>query len=221
MLAKLFRGGDPSRRSRFHTARGDAASPAAWLHLPQAAGLFILQRLLHRRLTVPWIPFTAIRALGRRLAPTSVVLEVGSGMSTLWLADRCARLVSIEADEQWFRQVRELLQRRGFTHVDLRFLWKSAEMSAFEEFADGSLDLVIVDGGPRELCTKAALPKLRPGGAIYVDNTDVPDLSGACREFLEHTARTTGGGLYYYRDFPPGNLYVSEGMLLVMPDMPP
>jgi predicted O-methyltransferase YrrM len=137
-------------------------------------------------------------------------------MSSLWLAQRCARLVSIEADEQWFKRIQALLRHRGYTHVELRFRWRADEMSDFREFADGSLDLVIVDGGPREACLMAALPKVRAGGAVYVDNTDEPRISGKCREWLQAAAAKTGSELRYYRDFSPGNLFVSEGMLLIM-----
>jgi predicted O-methyltransferase YrrM len=40
------------------------------------------------------------------------------------------------------------------------------------EYVDGSLDLVVVDGILRDECVQAAVPKLRPGGWLYLDNTD-------------------------------------------------
>ncbi|MGA2271724.1 MAG: glycosyltransferase [Opitutaceae bacterium] len=221
LLVKFLKAGSRARRSRFHTARGDVLPLSAVLYLPATVWLMFLPRLMRWRPTRPWIPFSAVRAIARRLTPASMVLEVGSGMSTLWLARRCARLVSLEADELWFKRIGELLRRRGHRHVDLRYRWKADELCDFSEFPTASLDLVIVDGGPREQCLRAALPKVRPGGAVYVDNTDEPSISGQCREYLQETAGKTGGRLYYYRDFSPGNFFVSEGILLVTPGSSP
>jgi hypothetical protein len=218
LRVKLLKAGDARRRSRFHTARGDPISSFAWRRLPLTMGWILLPRLTRWRPTIPWIPFSAIRALAQRLTPDAQVLEIGSGMSTLWLARRCSRLVSIEADEQWFQRVRELLRRRRLNHVELRYRWRALEMSDFTEFPDRSLDLVVVDGGPREQCLLAAVPKVRPGGVVYVDNTDEPQIAGCCRERLVEIAASTGGRLDYHRDFSPGNLYVSEGTLLTLPD---
>jgi len=223
VLAKLLKAGDPARRSRLHTACGDPIAWSACLRLPATLPWILGPRVVPWRPAVPWIPFSAARALARQLSAASIVVEVGSGMSTLWLARRCSRLVSIEADEPWFHRVQGRLRGEGYTHVDLRFRWRVEEMCDFREFADGSLDLVIVDGGPREACLLAALPKVRIGGAVYVDNTDEPRISGQCRERLREAAIATGGDLRCFRDFSPGNLFVSEGMLLHVsrPWLPP
>lgn len=217
LLTKLLKAGDPSRRSRFHTARDEVITLSAGLHFPFTIGYILLPRLTPWRPRIPWIPFTAIRALSRHLTAFSSVVEIGSGMSTLWLASRCQRLVSIEADKEWFARVQAKLQQHGCRNVDLRYRWVADAMSDFGEFADGSLDLVIVDGGPRETCLDAALPKVRAGGAVYVDNTDEPHISGDCRERLQEAAARTGGELRFFRDFSPGNLFASEGALLILP----
>ena len=167
---------------------------------------------------MPWIPFSAARAISRWLRPDAQVLEIGSGFSTLWLARRSGRVVSIEADEPWFRRVQGMLDRAGCRHVDLRHRWRAEEMCDFAEFPDRTLDLVFVDGGPREQCLAAAIPKVRPGGAIYVDNTDDPGIAGCCRDRICDLAKRLGGTVRHFRDFSPGNLYVSEGTLLHLPD---
>ena len=45
-------------------------------------------------------------------------------------------------------------------------------VAAVEEFDDGGLDFVLVDGHYRLACVRAALPKLKPGGLLAIDNTN-------------------------------------------------
>ena len=47
--------------------------------------------------------------------------------------------------------------------------------SAILDFPDASLDLFVVDGWYRLICARAALPKLKPGGLLLIDNTDWND----------------------------------------------
>ncbi len=215
-IGRIVRAGDRRRATRFHTARGEPIPIGAWLRLPVHARWILGPRLIGRRPVLPWIPFSAIRHLDRILRPDARVLEIGSGFSTLWLARRCGRLVSIEADAQWYDRVRDLLAAGSCAHVDLRYPWRAEEMCDFSDFPDRSLDLVFVDGGPREACLAAGMAKLRDGGTVYVDNTDDADIAGRCREALEDLACSRGGRLSYFRDFSPGNLYASEGIALTL-----
>jgi hypothetical protein len=42
----------------------------------------------------------------------------------------------------------------------------------FEELQDGSLDFVVVDGHYRQACIRAAIPKLKMGGLLLLDNSN-------------------------------------------------
>jgi hypothetical protein len=47
-----------------------------------------------------------------------------------------------------------------------------------KQFLNNSLDFVVVDGHYRHACVKQALPKLKPGGLLLVDDFGfVPSLS--------------------------------------------
>ena len=45
-------------------------------------------------------------------------------------------------------------------------------VAVFNEFEDGSLDFVVVDGHYRQACILAALPKLKVGGLLMLDNSN-------------------------------------------------
>lgn len=202
------------RRSRWRTAEGAALTWREWISFPVACWQWVLLKTLGHRVERPWIPPSATRALAAHLPPDSHVLEIGSGFSTLWLSRRCARLLSIEADQGWFEHLRGTLAARGLTHVDLQFRWVGTEMSDFSQIPDHSLDLCVVDGGPRCACAQAAVPKLKPGGWLYLDNSDTnPD----AKAFLRQLAAAGKCTLTAYRGFPPACLYVSEGLVAVFP----
>ena len=113
--------------------------------------------------------------------------EWGSGRSTLWFAKRLQHLIIIESDSAWHAEVSRMVAERGVTNVDLRLIPLDheesgtyepdysplpANPSAILSVADVSLDFVVVDGWYRPVCTRAALPKLKPGGLLLIDNTD-------------------------------------------------
>lgn len=127
---------------------------------------------------LPWLTAESIRLLSGMLRPTDRALEWGSGRSTRWFADRVAKLTSVESDPAWFSRVKDTLVGRSNVH----YLFKEcpggdapeplAEEYAgvADAFADESLDFVLVDGQVRDRCAWKALPKIKPGGLLVIDN---------------------------------------------------
>lgn len=64
----------------------------------------------------------------------------------------------------------------------------------------------------REDCVKVALRKLRTGGSIYLDNTDMSVVRGAERALLREV-KARGGRVRYFVDFSPATLIVQQGLL--------
>jgi SAM-dependent methyltransferase len=135
----------------------------------------------------PWLAPAAVRFLRRRLSGRELVFEWGSGWSTVWLARRAGRVVSIESDEAWFAKVAQLLERERLENVDLRFVAReddacppgdfragasSRYVRCIEDLGPATCDVVLVDGTFREACVLAALDRVRPGGHLLIDNTN-------------------------------------------------
>jgi methyltransferase family protein len=126
----------------------------------------------------PWWPREAIAHLGDLLRPADTCLEWGSGRSTAWLSARTKAVHSVEQDHQWFARVRAQLAAQGLDADAVRLLdvepQDRAETSPYvrvvDDFADGALDVCIVDGAHRGKCALAAVPKLSSGGLLMVDD---------------------------------------------------
>lgn len=138
----------------------------------------------------PWLAPAAIAWLEQQLQPGMHGFEWGSGRSTLWFARRVAALTSIESDAAWHETVSRQVKAAGLAHVALHHLELEhpeagtyandyAELPAYvraiDAVAEASLDFVLVDGWYRPVCARAALPKLKPGGILVIDNTDWHD----------------------------------------------
>lgn len=149
-------------------------------------GQILYQR---RHPDAPWLTASAVLLLSEWLKPDDVGLEWGSGRSTLWFARRVKRLTSVEQDAGWHARIQSALGRQNllakvdYRHVEC-LLKESAEPESHPyaevagEFADGSLDFALVDGGIRYPCMRRVLPKLKPGGLLILDNANryVPNL---------------------------------------------
>ena len=135
----------------------------------------------------PWLSQNAVRFCEQNLKPNMAALEWGSGRSTPWFAKHVGRLMSVEHHRGWYDRVNESLKGQGVANVDYRFIALDHDIQApttpcypttpgyvkvVEEFAEGSLDFVVVDGHYRQACIIAALPKIRKGGYLLVDNTN-------------------------------------------------
>lgn len=199
--------------ARLHTSAGKFVGLA---NLPH--GAISLYQAVVRKTTghiprVPWIPFTARRALLEVITPEFFVWEIGAGFSTLWLSDRVKKVVSIEAAQDWYDRLREIIAREQIKNVDLRYEWVADRMADFSELPDGTLDLLFVDGGPRGHCLENGFQKVRPGGYIYLDNWDTKIFWDHAVDFPERNAAQLAE-VRSFVDYVPGQVGVYEGLLL-------
>jgi len=132
---------------------------------------------------LPWFTFDALRQVEAVVGPGTRVFEWGTGVSTIWLARRCAHVVSVEHDPAFHPSVRAALEERGLRNcrLELRELGgddlaaqQEAYAAVIDEFEDGSFDLVIIDGRARTRCAAHAMSKVAPGGLLLLDNADRP-----------------------------------------------
>lgn len=128
-------------------------------------------------LRLPWLPFRLIEELDGLLSEGARVFEYGGGGSTLWFLDRGTSVVTVEHHAGWARALSELV--RGSSAAEHWTLLQPSTDNSFDEYVDAildypddSFDLVVVDGRERGRCAHAAMPKVRPGGLMLVDDVD-------------------------------------------------
>jgi len=159
----------------------------------------------------PWLTFRAIDELDRIVNRDMTVFEYGSGGSTLFFADRAARVVSVEHVPAWHEKVTGFLNASGVTNASVELIEPEPDPSfgrkdpadpghfvstdalsagysfvryvnRIAAFPDGTLDVVVIDGRSRPSCCRAAQAKVRPGGYLVFDNTETPYYRPALEE---------------------------------------
>jgi hypothetical protein len=207
-LTKIFKA-TADRKTRLHDLKGNVVDRGGLLNMPLAVATGVLTKACGYRPAVPWISYRATRVIGRLAREDWKVLECGSGMSTLWFSKRCSFLHSIENDENWYKKISKMIDKDGFRHVKYE-LRPSDRYADFSDYEDGFFDFILVDGPVRDACVLNAVPKVKPGGYLYLDNTDQqPD---AERTLLDAVARR-GGNVTYFTDFVPTVFHATQGML--------
>lgn len=201
------------RKTRLHNARNVLVSLSRLVRNgPRAFSSYLRFKVTGQRPRLPWISYDAIAELDRVLRPDMDVLEYGSGMSTLWLAERVAALVSVDDSAEWIEFQRHALAKRGFANVSLVH---ASTKAAYALPAEGPFDFILIDGRYRDACAEQALKMLKPGGTVYLDNSDVTqfnDLDGNldhAREMLVARAKSAEA----FVDFVPTAIWVSTGHL--------
>ena len=223
LWSKIIRAND-IRPTRFHSEKGKLVGFRGALNAPRALLTSILRRLFNIRPRLPWIPQSAIPRLESLIQPTWRIMEFGSGMSTLWYAQRAQHVKCIEHNPEWHAFLKEKLQKDHMTNVECVLREPDTYISE-QDLEDPKYDLVVVDGLRRSECIKQALHLIKPGGWIDLDNTEQNpnDPEGDMRiaeDALLNACSGAGERTHYFVDFAPAQFFVTEG-LLAQPATPP
>jgi hypothetical protein len=147
----------------------------------------------------PWMSIAAVEIFDALLTKEMKGFEFGSGGSTIFFCRRAGHLVSLEHDAAWHEQIAKKIHDLGIDNVDYHLVEKENDSdkpsligkrnddhtvpftpatcfanyySFIDRYADESFDFIIVDGRARVESTLHALPKLKKGGILILDNSE-------------------------------------------------
>jgi len=206
------------RKGRLHDFNGNVVATDRIVRNGSRALLTKMAQLVFsRHPKLPWIAYDGHTRIANFLDKTKSVLEFGSGMSTAWYAERAATVLSLEDNAEWHTKTHASLLALG--NVDHR-LCKTLDEYLLAGVDEGQkFDFIMVDGTQRYDCLKAALPRLRPGGMLYLDNSDMlgdhvtGDIPAARRELFAYAAEHRHR-IETLTDFAPTQLFVNEATIL-------
>jgi SAM-dependent methyltransferase len=236
MLKKIIVGrGGTARSTRFHDENNTFMGIAEFRHAPHAFWTALARKYFHREPVLPKWPYPAIAAIEKLLTPSAVVLEYGIGMSTLWLAPRVKAVHGIEGAPEWVAAITQELAKRGLANVSLHLRDSTAypergrhsdafnrQFASLDGIAAPRFDFIEVDGAARWLCVEQGLNVLKPGGALYLDDSDAdkdwahytaPGQAREARNILLRAQASGLGSCTFFRGFSPSSFAASEGLL--------
>ena len=179
---------------------------------------FAIERTIDEKVCVdrdgnplPWYTYPAIEYLSQFDYGEKTIFEFGCGYSSLFWAERAAKVISIEDNLQWFAK-----WQREFQHPKLDIRWRDEgeiyEKAIFED--GGRYDVIVVDGKRRAECAAAAVQKLAPGGMIILDDSDRINTS---REYVRAVGTLREADLIQvdFYGFCPMNCYTKTTSLFL------
>ena len=121
---------------------------------------------------LPWMTYSVISFLEKRLKPDFTVFEFGSGNSTLFFASLVSKVVSVECERSWYEHVRKTLP----ANVQLLLCepYRREDYLAHLTGQGREFDVIIVDAEDREACLRVAPTRLSARGVILLDDADRP-----------------------------------------------
>ena len=163
---------------------------------------------------LPWINFPALLYLEQHLRPENKVFEFGGGGSTLFFCKNVAEVATVEDHSEWFGILTRTVREKGYGNwkgflirpeeipgtpsarqpedpAAFASAAKGMENLSFEKYAraidpypNDYFDVILVDGRARPSCIQQALPHLKTGGLLVVDNTERPYYLAAFQKII-------------------------------------
>ena len=119
---------------------------------------------------IPWMTYSSISFLEKRINADMSVFEYSCGNSTLWWSKRVRQLVSCEHDKAWYQRMKQLIPANvDLFHIDLEY--GGAYSQKISQYSQ-AFDIVVIDGRDRNNCAKNCLGALQEQGVIIWDNSD-------------------------------------------------
>jgi hypothetical protein len=117
---------------------------------------------------IPMMSYSLIEyVMGLDLSDCTL-LELGGGYSTDFWSRRVQSVLTLETDEQWAGSLRKL----NLANTEIHAVAIDALADTVSKL-DRSFDGIVIDPNTnRYRCAKAALPRLKPGGFIILDNSE-------------------------------------------------
>jgi hypothetical protein len=187
---------------------------------------------------LPWLSFPAIDLLKSTLKRSDTVFEFGGGGSTLFFVDRVAEVVTVEHDADWSKALEEHMKgEQGarweghhvppangavvsgsdpseplhYASTDEASAGRNYEdyASRIDRYPDGYFDVVLIDGRARTSCLHHAVPKLRSGGTLVLDNAERAHYTSRNAKALAHLEVVLQGmaPCLHNRDFSETRIY--------------
>ena len=130
---------------------------------------------------LPWLTRAANDILTSYLKPSDIMIEFGSGRSTMWFSTYVKHVTSVEDNQSWYDKVDLKIKTSGKTNITYHFAPRdvpdheggdSSYVKILEQIESESVDLVLDDGVYRDFVALNALRTIRPGGVLIIDNVN-------------------------------------------------
>ncbi|NOT74807.1 MAG: FkbM family methyltransferase [Cyclobacteriaceae bacterium] len=119
---------------------------------------------------IPWVTYSFIYFIRERLKQDQVLLEYGSGNSTLFYSKYVKKVFAVEHEQGWHKEISSIVKSNA--RVDLVALNENGAYSKYAQSVGEPLDIIIVDGRDRVNCLKNGVDSLTQRGIMILDDSE-------------------------------------------------
>lgn len=123
---------------------------------------------------IPWYTYSAIEFVDQFDLNQKTVFEWGCGNSSLFFAERAAKVISVEHDMSWYEQMRSVLK----SNQELKYVTLEQYPGSIKDYGK-KFDIIVIDGQRRFDCVRSITSFLKEDGMVILDNSDWFYLSAA------------------------------------------
>jgi len=122
----------------------------------------------------PWYVREAIDLLDKLLTKDMIGFEWGGGGSTIWIAQRIKRLVTVENVKKWIDDIATSAKKFNLDNITLQKFdkWDNRYSGFINKFPDNYFDCIFIDSHQRTKCIKNSINKLKSKGILVLDNSN-------------------------------------------------
>lgn len=204
------------------------SNPKSTKYLGEWLKLSFGKKLNNVQSGIPWLNMPTIEFLKKNLNKNMNVFEWGSGGSTVFIANKVNKVISIEYDLNYYHFVKQKIDNLNIKNTKLvsippndegflcnkKFTFKNKYFDKYvnyiNQFSNNSFDIIIIDGRQRNDCLKQAVNKLKSEGIIVFDNFD--------REFYQKSlSYLNQWKLKYLKGYLPFSIKINTCLIAIKP----
>jgi glycosyltransferase involved in cell wall biosynthesis/predicted O-methyltransferase YrrM len=135
----------------------------------------------------------------KHFSSDKVMLEWGSGGSTIEFSPQLKKYYSIEHNKEWYENVKNEISVLGYKNINYNFVpqnlpnndGRQSEYAQFKDYIDvvdtfdTKFDIVLIDGRARRLCAKKIIPYLNPGAIVIIHDWCVRDVYHCVTDYYD------------------------------------
>ena len=136
----------------------------------------------------------------KHFSPDKIMLEWGSGGSTIEFSPQLKKYYSIEHNKEWYESVKNEISTLGYKNINYNFVpqnllnnndGRQSEYAQFKDYIDivdkfnTKFDIVLIDGRARRLCAKKIIPYLNPGAIVIIHDWCVRDVYHCVTDYFD------------------------------------
>ena len=119
----------------------------------------------------------------KHFSPNKVMLEWGSGGSTIEFSQHLKKYYSIEHNKEWYNTINKEIKLKSLSNINYNYIpqnrpqildGRQSEYTQFKDYIDivdtfnTKFDIVLIDGRARRLCAQKIIPYLNEGAIVII-----------------------------------------------------